>query len=185
MLTKLRRFVTLFFWMGVLAVLSLTGCAKKSDLEWKAIRQTVRQRFPGVTQISPAELSERLRASGDRQPLLLDARSAAEYAVSHLRGARLASDEAQALEALKGVPKDRPLVAYCAVGWRSSALAEKLKAQGYTQVSNLEGSIFAWANEGRPVYKGEQPVAHVHPFSEKWGRLLKEELRAPLPDAGR
>jgi hypothetical protein len=82
------------------------------------------------------------------------------------------------------VPKDRPIVAYCAVGWRSSALAERLKAQGYTNVSNLEGSIFAWANEGRPVYQGEQPAARVHPVSEKWGRLLKEELRAPLPDAG-
>jgi hypothetical protein len=39
------------------------------------------------------------------------------------------------------VPKDRPVVAYCAVGWRSSALAEKLKAQGYTNVGNLEGLI--------------------------------------------
>jgi rhodanese-related sulfurtransferase len=185
MLTKLRSLVSLFLWMPVLAALSLAGCSKKSDLEWKAIRQTVRQRFPDVTQISPAELSERLKAGGDQQPLLLDARSAEEYAVSHLRGARLASDEAQALEVLRSVPKDRPIVAYCSVGWRSSALAEKLKAQGYTQVSNLEGSIFAWANEGRPVYKGEQPVAHVHPFSEKWGSLLKEGLRAPMPGVGR
>ena len=143
-----------------------------------SIKQTVRTKFPTVPQLATNELDAWLKNTNRAQPLLLDARSKAEYATSHLRGASLASE---ATETLKSYPKDKPIVAYCAVGYRSSALAEKLKQQGFTNVVNLEGSIFQWANEGHPVYKGEQQVSQVHPFDAKWGELLKPELRAPLP----
>jgi len=74
----------------------------------------------------------------------------------------------------------QPIVVYCSVGYRSSALAEKLARAGMTNVFNLEGSIFAWANEGRPVYRGDTLLnpAQVHPFNTKWGQLLRPELRA-------
>ena len=49
--------------------------------------------------------------------------------------------------------------------------------KGYTEVYNLEGSIFAWANEGRPVYRGKERVQVVHPYDKIWGRLLKKSLR--------
>ena len=72
-----------------------------------------------------------------------------------------------------------------ALGTASAALAQKLKARGYTNVANLEGSIFQWANEGRPVYRGDEQVTQVHPFDAQWGRLLKGELRFPLPESAR
>jgi hypothetical protein len=43
-------------------------------------------------------------------------------------------------------------------------------------VQNLEGSIFRWANEGRPVYADGMQVDRVHPFDDSWGKLLKEDL---------
>jgi hypothetical protein len=51
-------------------------------------------------------------------------------------------------------------------------------------VYNLDGSIFQWANEGRPLYSGTNRVASVHPYDREWGRFLKKELHAPavLPD---
>ena len=47
---------------------------------------------------------------------------------------------------------------YCAVGYRSAEMATQLRAAGFTNVRNLEGSIFQWANEHRPLVHGEQPV---------------------------
>ena len=65
---------------------------------------------------------------------------------------------------LRGVPANRRIVVYCSVGYRSSELAEFLMKTGFTEVYNLEGSIFRWANEGRPVYRAEERVRVVHPL---------------------
>ena len=69
------------------------------------------------------------------------------------------------------------------MGWRSSELARELQRRGWTNVHDLEGSIFAWANEGRTVVRGGEPVREVHPFDEDWGRLLDRELWAFEPGA--
>jgi 3-mercaptopyruvate sulfurtransferase SseA len=64
------------------------------------------------------------------------------------------------------------------VGYRSSELATRLQRAGQTNVTNLEGSIFQWANEGRALEASGKPATRVHPYNEKFGRLLKPELRA-------
>ena len=46
---------------------------------------------------------------------------------------------------------------------------------------NMEGSIFKWANEGRPVYRDGERVEKVHPYNETWGRLLDKARRASVP----
>lgn len=161
--------------------------------ELTEMKRTIRERFPGVRQLSTTELAGWLASPQSAKPLLLDARAPAEYAVSHLRGAQLAASEEQALAVLQAEPRDRLVVVYCSVGYRSSALAEQLQARGFTNVYNLEGSIFEWANEGRPVYQsaaltgsssvsqGEQSVKRVHPYDAKWGAYLKPALWSPLP----
>ncbi len=45
-------------------------------------------------------------------------------------------------------------------------------------MQNLKGSIFQWANEGRPVVRDGEPVREVHPYDAVWGRLLDRDLRA-------
>ena len=112
------------------------------------------------------------------RPLLLDVREKEEYEVSHLKDAVLATSDKEALEALEGVPPDRPVVLYCSVGYRSSEMAGFLQKRGYEKVYNLEGSIFAWANEGKPVYRGDERVDRVHPYDRVWGKLLKKALRS-------
>ena len=54
-------------------------------------------------------------------------------------------------------------------------------AAGYADVWNLEGSIFQWANGGRPVYRDGRPVEAVHPYNTLWGTLLADSLRAYEP----
>jgi rhodanese-related sulfurtransferase len=147
----------------------------RKELDWPQVRAEIRKRFPAVRHVSIGELATRLERPGD-PPLLLDARAPQEFAVSHLAGARNAGTPGEALAILGDARKDREIVVYCSVGYRSSALAEELARKGFTGVRNLEGSIFAWANAGRPVVRGETRVERVHPFDEKWGRLLDRRL---------
>ncbi len=152
----------------------LLGC--QQTVAWPAVKQAIRAEFPGVEQISAAELNEWL-ASGGEPPALLDVRQEAEYRVSHLRGA-VRVDPGGEPRLPAGAGKDTPIVVYCSVGYRSSALAERLTARGFTRVRNLEGSIFEWANQGLPVVRDGREVSQVHPYDRKWERLLDAELRA-------
>lgn len=67
---------------------------------------------------------------------------------------------------------------YCSVGYRSAGVTQRLREAGFTNVSNLQGSIFRWANEGRPVYRDRRRVQAVHPFDARWGQLLTDSLHA-------
>ena len=118
------------------------------------------------------------------KPLLIDRREKDEYAVSHLHGALFAAGEEEALKIVEKEGKNRPVVVYCSVGYRSSSLAEKLAEKGYTNIYNLEGSIFKWANEGRPVYRGEVQVHEVHPFDSRWRDFLDRKLWYTLDKKG-
>jgi rhodanese-related sulfurtransferase len=146
---------------------------------WDSIREAIRKKFPSVRQLPTQALAEWLADTNRAAPLLIDARSAAEFAVSHLQNARHLSSVAEVKAA--ATSNSQPMVVYCSVGYRSSALAEKLQKAGMTNVYNLEGSIFAWANENRPVFRDGtnlQP-AQVHPYSRKWGALLDKRWHAP------
>ena len=153
---------------------------------WDSLLSTIRRRFPGIRQLSPGDLADWLAATNRPAPVLVDAREPAEFAVSHLAGARNARtvDEIRALP----LPPTQPIVLYCSVGYRSSALAERLSKAGFTHVANLEASLFAWANQGRPVYRGPERVDVVHPYDAHWGRLLDRRWHPPAsagPDPDR
>jgi rhodanese-related sulfurtransferase len=160
---------------GLGAFVCLFLCASAFADALDGVKLFVRIRFWNVPQIGTEELATWLKA--DRPILILDVRTEAEYAVSHIRGARRVDPEARASQVLAGLPTDRPIVTYCSVGYRSAALAQRLIAAGRKDVFNLEGSIFQWANEGRPLEQDGKPVSTVHPYNDSWGRLLRS--RAP------
>ncbi len=169
---------------------ALPAVAAQEDTEdnamfWSTTLKMIRAKYPEVAQLSTDSLQTMLDASlKAERPLLLDVREKEEYEVSHLKGAISALTEKEALQAmealraLEGVAPDRPVVLYCSVGYRSSEMAGFLQKRGFEKIYNLEGSIFAWANEGRPVYRGEERVHKVHPYDRVWGKLLKKALRA-------
>ena len=67
---------------------------------------------------------------------------------------------------------------YCSIGYRSAALARRLRTAGYRQVENLEGSIFLWQMQGLPLVSGTGPVDKVHPYDDLWGALLNPAVVA-------
>lgn len=141
--------------------------------DWPETLARVRAEFPAARQLSTADLATRM--VGATQPALLDVRTPDEYAISQLKGAILAPDLDSALRALAGRDRGSAVIVYCSVGWRSSQMAEALQAAGYREVYNLEGGLFSWANEDRPVYQGDQRAHVVHPYNEDWGRLLRAD----------
>lgn len=140
-------------------------------LGWRLIKGLIRLKYPQVPQLSTADLAEWLN-SNRNHPLLLDARTEAEYRVSHLQNARLVADDLQDAIALKEATFSTPIVVYCSVGYRSAAIARQLQSLGYQNVFNLSGSIFQWFNENRAVYQQGQPADRVHPYQKFWQFLL-------------
>ncbi len=149
-------------------------------LGWQTVKAEVRHKFPMVPRLQTGELAAWIADRNRPRPLLLDVREPAEFAFSHLAGARRVDPAADPAR-LADLPKDQPIVAYCSVGYRSAQFAERLRQAGFTDVYNLEGSIFQWAGEDRPLSRDGQPVKQVHPYSRTWGLLLRPELRAPVP----
>jgi phage shock protein E len=74
---------------------------------------------------------------------LVDVRSPEEFASEHLDGAVNipVGELEQRLSELE--PKDKPVVVYCASGFRSMRAASKLSSAGFTTVADL-GSMSNW-----------------------------------------
>lgn len=164
-------------WLVVLIVfLSSSSSLFCQGLGWALVKAKVHHDFPDVSRIDTRALANWLEDSKREAPLLLDVRSQVEFEVSHLANAKRiepGSDPAKL-----DVPKSKPIVTYCSVGYRSSAFAAKLKEAGFKNVFNLDGSIFQWANEGRLMVRDSHPTGKVHPFNSLWGTLLEESRRA-------
>lgn len=154
-----------------------------ASIDWPAIDAWLAAEHPGVPLLDVDALAARLADTTRAPPRLLDARSAAEYAVSRLPGAMRVDGPDAATKALARCAPDAEVVVYCSVGVRSARVVAALRSAGRSRVSNLRGSIFAWANRGLPLVDAAGAVGHVHPFDEAWGRLLDAGLHARLPRA--
>lgn len=84
---------------------------------------------------------------------LLDVRTLGEYQQARLDGARLIPID-QLVKRLAEVPRNRPILVYCAVGSRSAQVVNYLARRGYPELYNLSGGIYAWAQKGLPVLQG-------------------------------
>lgn len=145
------------------------------SLAFSIIKRLTSREFPTVEWISTKEFARWREDPIKLQPIILDARTEAEYAVSHLGEAQhIHLDHPEPLLA----SKNTPVVVYCSVGYRSARVAQQLVQAGFSHVSNLEGSLFKWANEERPIFKNDHPTLLVHPYNQLWGRLLKPQYRA-------
>lgn len=143
------------------------------DLYGNFLKFLIKFRFLTIQQITTKEFAQWLSNPTQLQPLIIDARSQTEYAVSHLKTAMHIDPRASDLAALSTVSKDTPIVVYCSVGYRSAQLAQQLDRVEFKCIFNLSGGIFEWANEGKPIFKDEHPTQFVHPYNAIWGKLLK------------
>ena len=112
-----------------------------------------RQADTGVAKALNANAFEKVLAE-DRSAQLVDVRTTAEYANSHLNGAKLISiNEAGFAEKIGQLDKNRPALVYCASGSRSAAAADQMTKMGFKTVYDLEGGINAWRATGNQVVR--------------------------------
>lgn len=142
----------------------------------------VRHSHPTVDHIDRATF-DAIAARGD--VIALDVRTAAEYAVSHKAGAVHVEPDISPEEFIARHGKaieGKVVLVYCSVGKRSSHLAERLGPvlfqKGAAGIFNVEGGIFGWHNEMRPLRRRMNPTEYVHPYSEEWKRYLKRRALA-------
>jgi len=97
--------------------------------------------------------------TADSNVVVLDVRTAAEFAEGHIKGAVLI-DQGQSdfvEKAKAALPIDKKIAVYCRSGRRSANAAGRLADVGYKCV-NLKGGIVAWKEAGMPVSSSVQEI---------------------------
>ena len=98
--------------------------------------------------LSPQTTAERMASANP--PLVIDVRTPrerAEKAIGHTTHIPLNTLTGSA----RDLAHDRPMVVFCAGGYRSSMAASLLQRDGFTNVSELAGGITAWEAAGLPL----------------------------------
>jgi hydroxyacylglutathione hydrolase len=122
---------------------AFAGCLEGGMDAWVASGLPVQ----GLAQVPVQELNTRLPP---RDFQLLDVRTPHEWDEGHLPGARyMFLGELPAK--LRDLDRDRPVVVYCASGYRSSLAASILRAGGFTAAANVPGGYQAWISAGFPT----------------------------------
>ena len=149
------------------------------DARLAAVHAGIERQFSDVRHIDGDGLSSLDR----KEVVLFDVREASEFSVSHLQHA-IRVDPAISKEVFAAkfadITKGKTAIFYCSVGQRSSSLAHKvqrgLQSSGAKAAFNLEGGIFKWHNERRPLVSGaETPTTFIHPYNAVWERMVKDQ----------
>jgi hydroxyacylglutathione hydrolase len=88
--------------------------------------------------------------ASNQPPLAIDVRAPREREQRHIEGS-LSMPLNHLARDLKALPRDRPLLVYCAGGYRSSIAASLLKASGFDSVCEIAGGLVAWESANLPV----------------------------------
>ena len=105
----------------------------------------------------------------------LDARESKEYEVSKIENSIWVGYDDFALSRVSEIEKDKEIIVYCSIGYRSEKIAEKLKKAGYENVKNLYGGIFSWVNQELPIYDSlNDQTNRIHGYSRVWGVWLQK-----------
>lgn len=81
---------------------------------------------------------------------LLDVRTPEEFRQARMKGGMLIP-LSEIERRLVEVPKNRPILVYCAVGSRSNLVAKYLVNRGYGEVYNMVDGLVGWYRNGYPI----------------------------------
>jgi rhodanese-related sulfurtransferase len=101
----------------------------------------------------PAEAAAAMASA--TPPAVLDVRSRKEWEDARIDGS-LNIPLNHLAERIDELPRDRPILVYCAGGYRSSIAAGLLQQQGVIGVAELASGIAAWERAGLPVRRSAQ-----------------------------
>ena len=124
-------------WLAPLAVTAvlLTGCSSDSE---------------AVTDVDVAAATQLV----DGDAVILDVRSPQEFAAGHLPEAiNIDVESADFADRVAGLDESAEMLVYCQTGNRSGVATDEMADLGFTDVSDLQGGIEAWAAAGEEVVR--------------------------------
>jgi rhodanese-related sulfurtransferase len=99
--------------------------------------------------LNPAEFQAKAQEAG---VILLDVRTAGEFAAGHLEGALNIDVEGMTFEGeIKALDPSKTYAIYCQSGRRSRIAVETMSKAGFTNLFNLDQGIGSWISAGLPV----------------------------------
>ena len=111
-----------------------------------------RPQLVAFTECLSAQFAAELLSSA-QPPLAIDVRATGEREQKSIAGS-MSIPLNHLAEKSGTLPKDRPLLVYCAGGYRSSIAASLLQGLGFERVAEISGGIAAWEAAKLPVRTG-------------------------------
>ncbi len=134
-------FFTNYINLVLIAIVLISG----GMLLWPTLRRG------GRSGVSAAEATQLINR---RNAVVIDLRSAADFAKGHLPSARhLEFAELQAKVGQSVKNKNNPVLLVCQTGQQSHKAQRLVKDAGFAEVHVLDGGVNAWQQAGMPVVK--------------------------------
>jgi len=104
--------------------------------------------------VRPKEAMASLESHPDMQ--VLDVRSDVEVSGGALPGAiHISIGDAEFLQKVGTLDKEKPVLVYCAGGYRSRKAVEVLKKQGFANIQHLHRGFHSWQFAGLPAVRNK------------------------------
>lgn len=101
------------------------------------------------------------RLASSNPPFGVDVRTPGEHAAGHIAGS-VSLPLNHLAERASELPRDRPLLVYCAGGYRSSIAASLLQRDDFGDVSEIAGGMAAWEAAQLPVTSSAAGLRTTH-----------------------
>jgi rhodanese-related sulfurtransferase len=112
---------------------------------------------------------------GNSEVVFLDTRELEEYQVSHIPDAIHVGYQKIDWQKIQQLDRSTKIILYCSIGVRSQSVGKEMQKLGFTDVQNLYGGLFLWADQGRElVDASNDKTREVHGYSRWWGRWVKK-----------
>ena len=164
----LQKIVTLFS-LIICLIIPFSGCGQKT------FEEKMESMYRGTV---PLIMSEDVPRNLGDSVILLDVRTIQEFETSHIPGATFIDYDSFRKSDVKNLSKDAHVIVYCAVGYRSERIGEKLQKMGFQNVDNLYGGIFDWKYKDLDVInKHGDPTDSVHTYNADWSKWLRKGIK--------
>ncbi len=133
-----------------------------TEKEIKRLYDSYRSDFP----LAPEIYVKDLDITSD--VILVDVREREEQNISMIKGALTQEEFKSRLD----LYKEKTVVVYCTIGYRSGVYTEELVAMGINAY-NLVGGVLSWSHASRFFYKDGIETKDVHVYGKEWDLLAQ------------
>lgn len=161
----------------ILILICAIPCSFAQDQQVRCINPQFDQLVDNYLEYSVPPISVADAFESKNEFIFLDAREIEEYNTSHIENAIHIGYKNFKVDSIKQVvSKDKSLIIYCSIGYRSEKIGEILQKNGYTNVHNLYGSIFEWVNQHHLIVDNEgRNTDKLHSYNKKWSKWVENE----------